>query len=209
MSKFRLQFKYGKLRTRKNSVFRHLSRSVGLTLLLIVCCYSHNCQSKYCLKSKLGHRQRRWKKNEDLTLSLWASDSGISESQSVFRSTLQAFQFSFMFSICLVVFSLCEKCPNTEFLLFRIFPYSIQIRKNTDQKKLRIWTLFTQCLTILMIPRVDHKSAVFLLISQAWGTRSRFASHSKVIYHFLKINKCQICVLFPVQNLCWRDTFKK
>ena len=33
--------------------------------------------------------------------------------------------------------SLCEKCPNTEFFLVRIFPYSAQ-------KKLRIWTLFTQ-----------------------------------------------------------------
>ena len=24
-------------------------------------------------------------------------------------------------------------------------PYSVRIRENTDQKKLRIWTLFTQC----------------------------------------------------------------
>ena len=31
-----------------------------------------------------------------------------------------------------------EKCPNTEFFLVRIFLYS-------DQKKLRIWTLFAQC----------------------------------------------------------------
>ena len=35
--------------------------------------------------------------------------------------------------------SLREKCPNTEFFLVRIFPHS-------DQKKLRIWTLFTQWL---------------------------------------------------------------
>ena len=33
--------------------------------------------------------------------------------------------------------SLREKCPNTEFFLVRIFLYS-------DQKRLRIWTLFTQ-----------------------------------------------------------------
>ena len=33
--------------------------------------------------------------------------------------------------------TLCEKCPNTEFFLVRILPYS-------DQKKLRIWTHFTQ-----------------------------------------------------------------
>ena len=32
--------------------------------------------------------------------------------------------------------SLCEKWPDTEFFLVRIFLYS-------DQKKLRIWTLFT------------------------------------------------------------------
>ena len=34
--------------------------------------------------------------------------------------------------------TLREKCPNTEFFLVRIFRHS-------DQKKLRIWTLFTQC----------------------------------------------------------------
>ena len=38
-----------------------------------------------------------------------------------------------------------EKCPKTEFFLVSIFLYSVRIQKNTDQKKLRIWTLFTQC----------------------------------------------------------------
>ena len=58
-----------------------------------------------------------------------------------------------------VMFSLCKKCPNTEFFLVRIFPYfgriwdllrkypySARIWENTDQKKLHIWTLFTECL---------------------------------------------------------------
>ena len=40
--------------------------------------------------------------------------------------------------------SLCENCPNKEFFLVHIFPYSNWIRENTDQKKFRIWTLFTQ-----------------------------------------------------------------
>ena len=31
--------------------------------------------------------------------------------------------------------SLYEKCRNTEFFLVRIFPYSVQIRENTNQKK--------------------------------------------------------------------------
>ena len=50
------------------------------------------------------------------------------------------------------------KCPNTEFFLVRIFLhsdwteygeilrislYSVRMRENTDQKKLRIWTHFT------------------------------------------------------------------
>ena len=41
--------------------------------------------------------------------------------------------------------SLREKFPSTELFLVRIFLYSDWIRENTDQKKLCIWTLFTQC----------------------------------------------------------------
>ena len=45
-----------------------------------------------------------------------------------------------------------ENCPNTEFSLVHIFLYldrinlriQLEYGKNTDQKKLRIWTLFTQ-----------------------------------------------------------------
>ena len=29
--------------------------------------------------------------------------------------------------------------------ILRISPYSVRMRQNTDQKRLRIWTLFTQC----------------------------------------------------------------
>ena len=31
-----------------------------------------------------------------------------------------------------------------------ISPYSVRMRGNTDQKKLRIWTLFTQCIIIII-----------------------------------------------------------
>ena len=47
--------------------------------------------------------------------------------------------------------TLHEKCPNTELSLVRIFLQSVRIRENTDQNKLRIWTLFTQCLLLLEI----------------------------------------------------------
>ena len=63
------------------------------------------------------------------------------------------------FTRCRFTISLREKCPNTEFFLVRIFPhsdriwrdtsifpYSVRMRENTDQKKLRNWTLFTQCM---------------------------------------------------------------
>ena len=46
--------------------------------------------------------------------------------------------------------TLREKCPNTEIFLVTeyeemrsICPYSVRMRQNTDEKKLRIWTLFT------------------------------------------------------------------
>ena len=55
--------------------------------------------------------------------------------------------------------SLCEMCPNTEFFFWSVFSrsrteygeirsissYSLRMRENMDQKKLRIWTLFMQC----------------------------------------------------------------
>ena len=41
--------------------------------------------------------------------------------------------------------TLCDIYPNTEYFLVGIFPHSDWIRResNTDQKKLRIWTIFT------------------------------------------------------------------
>ena len=40
-------------------------------------------------------------------------------------------------------FSLRGKCSKSK------FPYLARIQENTDQKKLRIWTFFTQCLVNL------------------------------------------------------------
>ena len=53
----------------------------------------------------------------------------------------------FDFSLC----SLCEKCPNTEFYLVRIFLYSVLIQENTDQKILRFLTRFSQWLSQLTV----------------------------------------------------------
>ena len=44
-----------------------------------------------------------------------------------------------------LICALRKKCPSTAFFLVRVFLYSDWIQENTDQKKLRIYTLFTQC----------------------------------------------------------------
>ena len=45
------------------------------------------------------------------------------------------------------VWSLFSCIPTEYGDLLRKYPYSIRIQKNSDQKKLCIWTLFTQCMT--------------------------------------------------------------
>ena len=50
-----------------------------------------------------------------------------------------------IFNIIHLVFAKpAQKMSKCEAFLVRIFPYSVQIRVNTNQKKLRIWTFFTQ-----------------------------------------------------------------
>ena len=39
--------------------------------------------------------------------------------------------------------------------ILRISPYSFQMRENTDQKKVSIWTIFTQWLCVQIIPIGD------------------------------------------------------
>ena len=51
--------------------------------------------------------------------------------------------------------TLREKCPNTDFFLVRIFLYSVQIQENADQKKLRIWQLFTQCEVVISLAKLQ------------------------------------------------------
>ena len=46
---------------------------------------------------------------------------------------------------CRISSTLHKKCPNTELILVRIFLCSDWMQENTDQKYLRIWTLFAQC----------------------------------------------------------------
>ena len=71
--------------------------------------------------------------------------------------------------------SLREKCPNTEFFLIHIFLYSVRMQENTDQKKLCIWTLFTQRIQLGTFEKSHIKSAPsnMLLRCTIYLTRSK------------------------------------
>ena len=46
-----------------------------------------------------------------------------------------------------------------------ISPYSVRMQENTDQKKLRIWTIFTQCPEKMVFPKNLHWNMIFLALS--------------------------------------------
>ena len=59
----------------------------------------------------------------------------------------------------------CVKSAQIEFLLVCIFPYSLRIRENTDQKKLRIWTFFTQCgMKIFVNTKIETSCIIYDVI---------------------------------------------
>ena len=48
--------------------------------------------------------------------------------------------------------------------MFLISPYSVQMRQNTDQNKLRIWTLFTQSKVFISSDVLPHDINFFVLL---------------------------------------------
>ena len=78
------------------------------------------------------------------------------------------------------IFTVRENCPNTEIFLVRILLYLVRIQENTDQMKLRIWTLFSQFLSLIFFIQRDFG---FLKIV------------TKIFMTFLKLCKvaCQKC----------------
>ena len=93
-----------------------------------------------------------------------------------------------------------EKCRNTEFFLVRIFriwteyeeilhisPYSVQMQENMDQKKLRIWTLFTLRTFHISREHISESERCFDMKS----SRCYFHMKAKILADF------QICVSAP------------
>ena len=97
-------------------------------------------------------------------------------------------QFNDNFSVVIasaLINSLCKKSPNMEFFLFRIYSYSEWIRENTDQKKLRIWTLFTQWLELYrmtIIPVTVLNSYNFFMTEVLWYRNRAFFSYLLATY---------------------------
>ena len=60
-----------------------------------------------------------------------------------------------------------EKCPNTEFSLVRIFLYSVRIQENTDQRKPRSRTFFTQCEISVRNPGLGLELMIYIF-SYRW-----------------------------------------
>ena len=83
--------------------------------------------------------------------------------------------------------SLRKKCPNTEFFLVRIFLNSVRILENTDQRKLRIWTLFTQW--IILYQKILH----FLRKTWLW----------LFFFDFLTFFDFLLSIRYSLSNLLW------
>ena len=98
--------------------------------------------------------------------------------------------------------SLREKYSNTEFFLVRIFLYSVRIQENTDQKKLRIWTIFTQWISLFFLFEKNFRviNSLLLTFTKFWSIRPlRCQLHTimKVIIYFLYIVIFLFDIIFP------------
>ena len=85
--------------------------------------------------------------------------------------------------------SLREKCPNAEFFLVRLFlysdwirrftEYSVRIQENTDQKKLRIWKLFTQWFLVGIMVKTEIEKFSHMM---AWWFYFEFVDCWKKVF---------------------------
>ena len=83
--------------------------------------------------------------------------------------------------------SLREKCSNTEFFLVHIFPHLDWMRENTDQRKLRIWTLHAVCIFFVTFLRglVKH------IENKTQSARSKFAALKNFMILTVSLTKAE------------------
>ena len=115
----------------------------------------------------------------------------------------------YAFQLAAVGPTLCEKCLNTEFFMARIFLYSDWIQENTDQKKFRIWTLFTQSQHFPFL--VFETMLCFLLCSincEHAATTQRAPIFFVSISLLLPILLPHVVCLYFIKNFFWSSVFK-
>ena len=95
--------------------------------------------------------------------------------------------------------SLREKCPNTEFFLVRI-------KENTDQEKLRIWTLFMQSIALRKLMKLflitTCGQEMMISAKERPSTKKHFLTKilQKNIRQILDIFTCQINYLSRIYS---------
>ena len=126
---------------RGNKSFINLLKVIRV-LISLRPCYTDTC---FKLSRPRSNLKKIWDKpNLSAYALLWSGSPqyGIIFSQSLINEDLHCVKCVQIRSFFWSVFSHIR----TEYGEIRsISPYSVQMRENTDQKKLRIWTLFTQC----------------------------------------------------------------
>ena len=89
--------------------------------------------------------------------------------------------------------TLREKCSNMEFVLVRIFLYLYWILENTNQKKLHIWTLFTQCYLNLLPYTLQYPVKTTILILEnrnpIWRSRPEVFCKKLLLNFFAKLTR--------------------
>ena len=68
--------------------------------------------------------------------------------------------------------TLREKCPNTEFFLVHVFPCSLRIQENMDQKKLRIWKNTFHAVSLILMAKNLLGKGVLKICSKFTGEHS-------------------------------------
>ena len=78
-------------------------------------------------------------------------------------------------------------------------PYSVRMRQNTDQKRLCIWTLFTQCFLVWYLFHPVNINSIIFRSSHSSVLKISYWGHWKKV-HLLKIVHFWSLVQF---YLCW------
>ena len=130
-----------------------------------------------------------------------AATSGILISKYIHRKMFASLQI-FLTNHCVKSIQFRSFQQNTEFFLVRIFLYSVRIQENTDQKKLRIWTIFTQWISLFFLFEKNFRvvNSLRLTFTKFWSIRPlRCQLHTimKVIIYFLYIVIFLFHIIFP------------